>query len=232
MAWSPNCLIPYQATLSPSKGPWRGRRGEVLMRGDGLLRRLRRAMRSADPLPLNSRNAPPTAFATPPGLGRIGENEPPSGWDSKLVVPVRECYRWSLHCSFLARPCALSDRDTGTTCSGIRRCAQNHAGKHAERLPVNRARYLAESAAFHAKQHSWSACFRPSRSLGFANPSSQDRSTRTSATGAGAGPRRSRGGYISKESPTGEVIQCWVSPSSPAKVERRNRPIQIKAFEC
>lgn len=46
-------------------------------------------MRFADPLPLNSPNAPPTAFATPPGLRRIGENEPPSGWDSKLVVPVR-----------------------------------------------------------------------------------------------------------------------------------------------
>ena len=37
MAWSSNCLIPYQATLSPSEGPWRGRRGEVLMRADGLL---------------------------------------------------------------------------------------------------------------------------------------------------------------------------------------------------
>jgi hypothetical protein len=60
-------------------------------------------MRSADPLPLNSRIVPPTAFATPAGLRWIGENEPPSGWDSKLVVPVRKCYRWSLHCSFLAR---------------------------------------------------------------------------------------------------------------------------------
>jgi hypothetical protein len=122
---------------------WGVRRGE---------RRSGRAMRSADPLPLNSRNAPPTAFAMPPGLRRIGENKPPSGWDSKLVVPVRECYRWSLHCSFLARHCCLSDRDTGTTCSRIRRCAQNHAGKHVERLRVHRGRYLAESAAFHAKR--------------------------------------------------------------------------------
>ena len=79
-----------------------GTAGSGVRRGE---RRLGRAMRSADPLPLNSRNAPPTAFATPPGLRRIGENEPPSGWDSKLVVAVRECYRWSLHCSFLARPC-------------------------------------------------------------------------------------------------------------------------------
>src|SRR4051812_42458248 len=86
-------------------------------------------MRSADPLLLNSRIAPPTAFATPAGLGRIDENEPPSGRDSKLVVPVGECYCWCLH--LLIPCCGLSDRNTGSTCGRIRMCAQDHAGKRA-----------------------------------------------------------------------------------------------------
>jgi hypothetical protein len=75
---------------------------------------------------MDSRITRPTALGTPAGLRRIGQDDPASGWDPELVVPVRECYRWSLHCSFLAR-CPLSYRDTGPAPWGIRRCAQRHA---------------------------------------------------------------------------------------------------------
>jgi hypothetical protein len=50
------------------------------------------------------------------------------------------------------------------------------------RLSLAREPSAGSKASFHAKQHSWSARFRPPRSLGFANPSRQDRSPRTSAT--------------------------------------------------
>ena len=42
------------------------------------------------------------------------------------------------------------------------------------------------------------------------------------------GPGVARSGT---ESPTGEVIQSWVSPELAARAQKRNRPIQIKRFE-
>src|SRR4051795_12545515 len=70
-------------------------------------------MRTPDPLPLDSRIAPPIAVATPAGLRRVGQHNPASGWDSNLVVPVRECDRWSPHsCSsvLLAVRCLMGIR--------------------------------------------------------------------------------------------------------------------------
>ena len=74
-----------------------------------------------------------------------------------------------------------------------------------------------QTAAFHAKQHSWSACFRPPRSLGFANPSSQDRSTRTSATtGQEQDDGGPRGGYISNRITNISASRCGESWPTPA----------------
>ena len=86
----------------------------------------------------------PRAFEPPAGLRRIGEDELPSGWDSNLVAPIRECHRWSLHFHSLlvglraAKPhrcCSLSDRNTGITRGGIRRCDQDHVGENAADAP-------------------------------------------------------------------------------------------------